>query len=552
MQGITKSAFGLSTLYGRHRFELERSIARLASGDRYANLGEEPAAGLSMSERFRQRIRGADASIHSIQTAQAFLDTTDAYAQAVTGLLQRMMELAASASEGTKTAEDRKSLEVEFQVLKGEITQMTRQSLFYGKQLIGREGLVSFDANTDHIKFWQTTGGDPQQIERDFGASALDAQQNLIGFDSSESFSMSRDGKSLYFMGEVAGDAGGVVRVKRYDIETHTVYCGSQLFATGDTLFVDEDGQLYVNGSGTFYTIDHHSLDRTATAVVDGRVGHEFSVYNGMVVYSRSADQAIVSGDPATGSATALTGALTFGVGVDHDISSSGRFVAEESSAGQIRVIDTRSGHEATLSIGGANAVQDLQFNADGDRLYYVNKDTNSISYINVGVDEADNVILSAGGSAVQGVNSNSFNGLGLGGSNWGSSISYVLSQDAPDVLSYEAIDLTLYNLGLANLHVDTVSDANAAMTAIRTAMDRITAERAKIGAVASRFKYVLNSHRHYLANMKEVESRIRDVDVAVEATRFSTAQVNQSAAMAIIAQFNALSSNVLKLLNGF
>jgi flagellin len=551
MVGIVGSTFSLSTLYQGHRDELQKSIARLASGDRYANLGEEVAAGLSMSERFRLRIRNAEASTNSIQAAQAYLDTTDAYAQSVTGILQRMMELASSAADNLKLDSDRHALDTEFQSLKAEISEMTRQSQFLSKQTISREGMVSYDANSGLVRFWQATGDDPHRIERDFSSGALDASQNLIGFDPSESYSMSRDGKSLLFMGTVDGDAPGAVRVKRYDIESQTVTYGGELFASGDTLFVDDQGQVYANGSGTFYSVDSHSLSRSATAVVDGKAGQEFTVYEGKIIYSRAADGAITSADPGTGSATALTGALVFGAGTDHTFASSGRFVAEESAAGTIRVIDTRSGNEAMLNLGPDASVNDLQFNADGDRIYYINQETRAIHYVSVGTDENDNVIISSGEKLVQGVNANSFNGLSLGGSGWGSSISYALAQDTISVLSYEAIDLSLYNLGLANLHVDTLSDANGAIESIREAMTRLSAERAKVGAMASRFKFVLSSHENYTANLKNVESQIRDTDVAEETMRFSAAQVNQTAATAIIAQFNTLSKNVLTLLQG-
>ena len=56
------------------------------------------------------------------------------------------------------------------------------------------------------------------EIRRDFSSTGLDANGTAIGFDASEDFTMSRDGRSLYFLGTVAGDAAGKVRVKRRSI----------------------------------------------------------------------------------------------------------------------------------------------------------------------------------------------------------------------------------------------------------------------------------------------------------------------------------------------
>ncbi|SCA62977.1 hypothetical protein SCG7086_AG_00260 [Chlamydiales bacterium SCGC AG-110-P3] len=549
IQGLSGSAFGLNTHYQQHRSNLAKSVSRLASGDRFVNAGDGNAAELSISQRFRHRIRSADASTTSIQTAQAFLDTADSYSQTVTNILQRMVEIASSSTDGVINDPDRVALQDEFASLKHEITEMTRQNTFFGKQTIGREGMLSYDDNSKRMTYWQTTGAEQGQIERDFSSTALDSEQKLIGFDPTEAYTMSRDGKSVLFMGTVAGDGAGVLRAKRYDIETHTVYNGTDLFATGDTLHVDEIGQLRVNGSGTVYDVDLSSLARTATMVTDIRTGTEFTAYDGSVIYSRTADSAITTADPNVGPGTALTGALVFGVGVDHTFSGTGGFVAEESAPGSIRVIDSRTGNETTLAIGAGTSVNNIQFNADGDRIYYTNQDTNGIHYINVGTDANDNVVLTAGAKVVQGVNNSSFNGLELGGSTAGSSVKYVVAQDAPSVLSYEAIDLSLYNLRLADDRVDTQANAAIALQEVRDAQNRLSAQRAKIGAMASRFKFVLSSHRSYIANMVGVESQIRDVDLAEESTRYTSEQVQMQAAQSVLAQYNTLKGNVLRLL---
>lgn len=550
LYGVSGSSFGLHTSYQQHRSNLAKSVARLASGDRLANLGDENFAEVSLSHRLRHKIKGAEASTTSLQTAQAFLDTTESYSQTVTEILQPMMELAARSSDGLSKDTDRQSLQDEFSHLQTEITDMTRQAGFHGKQTIRTEGLLTYDGNTQTMRFWQTTGDGASEISRDFSASALDASQNLIGFSATEDFTMSRDGQSLFFIGTVAGDPGGVVRVKRYDIATHTVTYGAELFATGDTLFVDEDGDLYANGSGTAYQVDRSSLGRTATLVTDLRSGHDFSVYDGSIIYSRSADEAIASTVIATNTQTALTGALTFGGGVDHAISSSGRFVADESAPGTIRVIDTRTSNSTTFVVGAGTALVDMQFSADGDRIYYINQDTQSLSYVNVSVDETDAVSITAGGKVVQGINSSSFNGLDLGGASHGSSISYVLSQDSTSLLRYGAIDLSLYQLRLANTRIDTETSATEAVAAIQIAQNRVAAQRAKTGAMASRFQFALQAHQGYIANTKVAYSGIRDVDFAKETTEFTSLQVLSQAAQATISQYNTLKMNVLRLLN--
>lgn len=546
---IQGPAFTLHSAYQTSRRNLQGSLSRLATGDRFQQLGEGSGADLSLSQRFRHQLKRAEASTTNIQQASSYLDTVHQYMGTVTDILHRMMEVASVAADGQKSAADRKAFEAEFQVLKSEVTEMTRNAQYFGKQTIGRDAMVSYDANSERIQFWQGTGQGQEEIRRDFGTLAKDIGGTEIGFDSSEDFSMSGDGRSLYYMGTVTGDAAGKVRIKRYDIETHKVYTGTDLFDSGDTMMVDEDGSLFINGNGTLYSVEGQSLVRTAKSVTDMVVGSEFTLYGGQAIYQRTSDNAYVTADPGTGTATALTAALTFGGANDHTISGSGKYLAEEDAAGRIRVLDTRSDQEASIVIGAANSVVDLKFNADGDRIYYLNKVTNAIHTVKVSTDETGAVQLFNEGKLVQGTNSNSFNGLDLGGVNYSSRMQLAVSQDDLNTLNYEAADLRLYQLGLSNTHVDTFTAANDAIGEVQTALNRLSAERAKIGAMASRFDHVLNNHLRYVGELTNIAEQIRTVDLAKETTQMSVFQMQESAAIAMVTQYNNLSRNVLQLL---
>ena len=521
---------------------------RLSTGDRHAKLGEEPAAMLSMSQRFRNVLHAADASVPAIQTASAFVETANATVDVSFEIIQRMMELAATSADGLKSDTERQSLDAEFKELNRELGTIARTSMFHGKQTVGRDTLVSYDANTDRVKFLMLNGGDSTEIERDFGATDLDALGNEIGFDATEDFSMSRDGRSLYFMGTVTGDPVGNLRIKRYDIDHHTVYTGADLFDTGDHLFVDESGDVTVNGNGTLYNVDSGTLGRTATAVVDMTAGSEYSIYKDNVTYYRGTDNNVVRADVASGTPTVLMGATVFAAG-DHAFSASGLYMAEESPAGSVRVINTNTGNEFTLAIGAAANVNHLQFNEDGDRIYYVDDTNNTVHYLNVETDGSGNVAVSNGAVIAQGLNNNSFNGLDLGGSHFDSKTSFVVAHDSLSTLSYEAADLRLYALGLVNTRIDTLANANQAILDLTEATNRLNAQRAKLGATASRLQHTLDGQRSFISNVETIESQLRDTDTARESTRFASAQVRHQAAAAILAQFNTLSQNVLQLL---
>lgn len=530
---------------------LAASMQRLSTGDKLATAGQATADVISISQRLRGQIRGAEASNTALNNALAYLNTADDQAENVIGLLQRAFELSQSALDSFKNPDDRAALEQELQAIKSEITDLSQQSTFLGKQTVGREVLVSYDANSDHIRFWQPTGEGETVIERDFSADGRDAKFDLINFDPTEAYSMSRNGKSLFYLSNVAGDAAGTTRMHRYDIDSNKVYTGNDLFATGDTLFVDEEGSLYVNGASTLYTVGTDSLSRTATGVADLTTGEEFTVYKGDVIYHRNADQRIVSTDLATLVSTNLiTAALpTFAAGLaSHAFSGSGRYIADESAAGTIRVTDTRTGNTTSANFGGANAVTEIQFNADGDRIYFVNQETNAIHMFKVSTDSNGNISLSPDQQLIQGRNGNSFQGFDIGGANYDSITEFVLQEGTTTVLDYEAVELNLYSLGINNIHIDTLADADVAATAIKEAVNRAAASRTLIRASAARFSFTQRLHQEFISEAQVTVSRIRDVDIAKESIEFTSFQLRQEIASSVLREHNNLKMNVLRL----
>lgn len=548
MNGIIPGAFALHTNYQKNRRGLETAMSRLARGDRYGGPGHEPAALLSISERLRNQVRGGEASSSALKRASHFLNTADAHAENVHEMMQRLVEIAANASQNLKVASDREAYQIEFDSILSEITALSRESRFVDQQMVGRDVIASYDANSERFRFWQETGAMENAIEADFSKVGRDKNQTLIGFDDGEDFTLSRDGKQLYYFGPVTGDGAGVRRLKSYDIATGTVTISTDFFASGDKLLVDEQGDLYANMQGTLASIDRFSMNMLKKITSGLSVETEFSVFKGNFRYHRAADDFFVELDGDSGGTTALTGAVTLSGG-DHSFSASGNYFAEEDPDGSIRVVDMRTGNESTLPIGGSDALANLQFNEAGDRIYYINYETSTVDFIQVATDLSDTVQLSKGGTLIQGQNKSSFQGLDLGGANPTSNQSFVLAQGSLSEMEYEAVDLSLYALGLTHTRVDSVEGATAAIADVEEAMNRVSAGRAKIRARASRFQFALDGHRNYLQNLRSTESLIRDVDMAEESTRLSGYQVRTQAAQAVIAQFNSLHKNVLQLL---
>jgi flagellin len=98
-------------------------------------------------------------------------------------------------------------------------------------------------------------------------------------------------------------------------------------------------------------------------------------------------------------------------------------------------------------------------------------------------------------------------------------------------------------------INVSTQSAANTAITTINTAINNVSGERSKLGAIQNRLEHTIANLSTSAENLTAAESRIRDVDIAVEMMTFTKYQILGQASTAMLAQANAKPQAVLQLL---
>lgn len=114
------------------------------------------------------------------------------------------------------------------------------------------------------------------------------------------------------------------------------------------------------------------------------------------------------------------------------------------------------------------------------------------------------------------------------------------------------AIDIpavTLQNMGIEDMKVDTHADAQKAIESIKGAIQYVSSVRGKLGAYQNRLESTINSLNVTIENMTGAYSRIMDVDMAEEMTNYTTYQVLTQAGTSMLAQANERPSQVLQLL---
>ena len=100
-------------------------------------------------------------------------------------------------------------------------------------------------------------------------------------------------------------------------------------------------------------------------------------------------------------------------------------------------------------------------------------------------------------------------------------------------------------------VRINTRDGATAVLNLLDTAMDKVNATRATMGAVMNRLDHVINNLTNVSMNMSASRSQIEDADYAQASTELAKTQIMQQAATAVLAQANTSQQSVMKLLGG-
>ncbi len=118
--------------------------------------------------------------------------------------------------------------------------------------------------------------------------------------------------------------------------------------------------------------------------------------------------------------------------------------------------------------------------------------------------------------------------------------------------LATNIANLTAVTNGGSQSALNTAASANiSAIDALDKALTVVNDNRAKLGAVQSRFENTISYLRTAVENQSAARGRIMDADFASETANLSRSQILQQAGTAMIAQANQLPQSVLKLLQG-
>lgn len=518
-----------------------KSMEKLSSGLRINRAGDD-AAGLAISEKMRGQIRGltqasrnASDGISMIQTAEGALNETQ-------NILQRMRELSVQSSNDTNTAADRQSIQKEIEQLTEEIDRIGNNTEFNTQSLLKGDGSTKLEGISIDLagKTTMKAGTDATTVEAKI-------EIDLTNVTTAGSVKLGINDKDV----EIKLGAGGTAG----EILNGTVSLGNPAGANAVAKSVselvqksiDEDSDLKGNFKVSVGTGNKIVIEAVKTGENSGAKGNikiKDTVNNATFtdgVNTVAKDQTIVGKDVK---ATAATATVDLdGLTVEH-LLTKGVTIGGK----QIEFYNADEGSYSGDAIGVSitSAIKAAPPNdIDATKLVdaIIEQTKGKLDGVELSKD-ADKLVVT---STQTGLNSKVE--IENGAKNEGFEATFQVGANSNQTISISIGDMRAEALGVKAVDLTTAEGSQEATATIQAAIEKVSTERAGLGAVQNRLEYTISNLDNTTENLTSAESTLRDVDMAKEMMTFSKNNILNQAAQAMLAQANQQPQNVLSLL---
>ena len=510
---------------GKSSNAISQSFERLSTGLRI-NGASDDVAGLSISTRMGSQVEGLQQSIRNANDSISLFQTAEGALGEIENMLQRARELSVQASNAVLNTADRQSIQSEINQIKDEINQVTKTTSFNQNKIFSGE-----------------------HVERTFQLGANVGETNSVHINKIDTDSLGRQARYTSLSGVTTVESltnGGNNNV-RISLKERD--------ANGDLQFVTLSDSNNASDTLSKYSSKNLGVAEGTSAISKAAAINSVSEFTGVraiVGETRTDNQDVANflfaaqdfGNTGSVQATTLT-STTFmeinGVKIAD-------FSVEDHDATGTLLLNINSEHERTGVIA--------ELNASGE-LVLVAKDGRDISIAYSGDNDGADLEASLGLLAGSGgffayggeltlqsdksfeirLDANSAN-LALGGAlshDLNASGTFVKGTNQENTI--ESLDLT------------STTTATRSIEVIDFALEQISSERAKFGALQNRTESAINNLEQTSENLSAATSRIRDADFAHETALLASNQIQQQAASSMLAQVSRSGQIVLSLL---
>lgn len=550
----------LTVSYGK----VSKNIEKLSSGLRINRAGDD-AAGLAISEKMRSQIRGLQMAERNTLDGVSLIQTAEGALQEVHNALQRMRELAIQSANGTMAPEDRIAIQNEIDQLTFDIDRIAKTTQFNANPLL-RGSLLSrpvITTNSPDIKYvgGGTWKGDIVAEPSERGEVEIkmtnpdDGKYLMINgkyyeFEKPDDPNDPDDAKWGVEAGRIAVRVGADVNetldnLLKAIVENDNIFDASASEVEAGSLYLKTarnmspiDAQKIEVGKGDAPVSFINNFEDPAVSGVNAMSAPASSsnfktVYLNITELPKAGDKLIIDGvtiNFADDSVSYNSGTAVVGVKdrTVYDIMAEIYNVitsAKNDSKAEALVDYKVNGNSLILTTdktddGDTNSLQ-IEFR-DNDFETYAGKDLEI--NLQIGANDSESMKL------LIGVMDAAFLGIAR-------------KADHKEPISTAGVDA---EAGISLLNEE---DSNNAITFFDNAIRLVSESRSRLGAYQNRLEHTLANVTTAAENMTAAESRIRDVDMALEMSEYTKNNIINQAATAMLAQANQMPQGILQLL---
>lgn len=511
-----------------NQMRLERTLDRLSSGLRITRAADD-ASGLSISQRMLSQYRGLGQAVRNAQDGLSLLNVADGSLGQIQALLQRGRELSVQAANGTLTSADRGHLQIELSQILTEVDRVTEAAEFNRRPLLttGPNGAAVAATLTGLRSGW------------------LEQAEALI----SSQYGIEGNGASMTVILEQSGPQPAWI--------SGTPGVGGRLDGLAIHINLQDFGAVSGPDGGTAPMFNDRKVARVLTQAVlsqNSNFGTLPSWFvSGASDYIAGGDE-LLSEEVASYGAAAVVGAISSWS--EDSLHQSSAYLAVkylDSLLPPFSMTDVMTelmmGNDLdtalmnTLGIDSATFLADFQANGAA---YQATLNLSDADVGAIGGGDASTVIPNGGTYTLTPLTSFDLN-WSTDGWSTPSPIDLQVGANQGDRLSFEIPAISTAELNLLGL--DLVIHPSEAIDALTMAIERISAVRGDLGAVANRLEHTLNVNHYGAENQLASYSRITDADYALELASLARHRILLASSSAVLSRTIISEKSVLRLL---
>lgn len=489
-----------------------KSSEKLSSGYRINRAGDD-AAGLKISEKMRSQVRGLNRASTNAQDGVSLIQTAEGALNEAHSILQRMNELAVQGANDTNEGIDRDAINQELDQLTQELdristtTQFNKQNLldgtFQNKNLqVGanenQKIQITIDnMNAETLGLRSIKGEEQGKTQTGQRPTEITYKGNTYTYNVDHTPDQNKANAISVFKAAISRAANEDQYAMKTASDGTVYYTGSKTTSGGPATSeiniaarTSTVGLMSTNAAGSAVSALSGAVQKKSTVNISGRTSTVNKMTTSTVNIAAKMSTTNLTSTNAAGSVVpALSGGAQKTSAVSVAARTSTKNVPIQEEAGFVRYATAASAMKDDIAIAKSAMVAEMSANyADHLKLENV---------------VADDVTVAA------------------------SATPFTMTKPA----------------------VDTYAKANATITAVQDAINRVSTQRSALGALQNRLEHTIANLDNVSENTAAAESRIRDTDMASEMVEYSKNNILAQAGQSMLAQANQSNQGVLSLL---